>query len=244
MLLEADLHTHTIISGHAFSTVRELAEYASLMELKMIAITDHGINMPGGPHEYYFSQIMSLPSIIYGVDILKGVEANIIDQQGGLDMPQRVLEKLDIVLAGFHEGSGYHSGSIEQNTRALIAAIQNPYVHIIAHPGNPEFPVDLEKIALAAKLAGKALELNNSSFSLSRPGSSPRCYQMARIVARTETLIAINSDAHSCFDVGNFNKALETAERTGIKPGQVLNTSAEFIRDYISSLKQELKKIS
>ncbi len=244
MLLEADLHTHTIASGHAFSTIREMAEYASIMELKMIAITDHGIKMPGGPHEYYFSQIMGLPSSIYGVEILKGVEANIIDQHGSLDMPQRVLDNLDLVLASFHTDTGYQTGSVEQNTRALIAAIQNPYVHMITHPGNPEFPVDLEKIAQAAKLAGKALEINNSSFSLSRPGSTPRCNHMAHIVAKTETIVSINSDAHSCFAVRSFDKALEAAEKAGIKPSRVLNTSVNLIKEYLTSLKQGLKKIS
>ncbi len=244
MRLEADLHTHTIASGHAFSTVREMAEYASFMGLKMIAITDHGINMPGGPHEYYFSQIAGLPSSIYGVEILKGVEANIIDSNGNLDMPVRLLHNLDIVLAGFHTGTGYQEGTVEQNTEALIAAINNPYVHIISHPGNPEFPVDLDKISQAAKAAGKALEINNSSFFLSRPGSTPRCNHMARIAARNETLISINSDAHSCFSVGNFENALEAATKAGIKPGRILNTSVALVHEYLTSLGTGLKKIS
>lgn len=244
MLLEADLHTHTIASGHAFSTVKEMVEYAAMRGLKMMAITDHGINMPGGPHEYYFSQIMGLPNYISGVEILKGVEANIIDINGNLDMPVRILQNLDLVIAGFHTGTGFHGDSVELNTRALIAAIQNPYVHIIAHPGNPEFPVDIEKVVQTAKMAGKALEINNSSFSISRPGSVPRCNQLARIAARTETLVSINSDAHNCFVVGKFDDALDAAAKAGIKPNKVLNTSAQFIRDYLLSLKQWMKKIS
>lgn len=55
MNLLADLHTHTVANGHAFSTVKEMAEAAAGRGLKMIGVTDHGINMPGGPHEYYFS---------------------------------------------------------------------------------------------------------------------------------------------------------------------------------------------
>jgi len=244
MLLEADLHTHSIASGHAFSTVKEMAGHAAQTGLKMIAVTDHGINMPGGPHEYYFSQIVSLPGNIEGVEVLKGVEANIIDLNGNLDMPVRLLERLDLVLAGFHEGAGYPSGSVEQNTRAMMAAIQNPYVHIICHPGNPEFCVDIEKVVQAASKAGKALEINNNSFSLSRPGSAPRCGQLARLAARTGTLVAINSDAHSCFMVGNFDRALEVATEAGIKPGQVLNTSLDLVRGYLLALRQRLKKIS
>lgn len=244
MLLEADLHTHSIASGHAFSTVKEMAEYAAQKGLKMIAVTDHGINMPGGPHEYYFSQIMGLPRCIEGVEILKGVEANIIDTNGNLDMPVYLLEKIDLVLAGFHGDTGYEAGSVEQNTRALIAAIQNPYVHIISHPGNPEYPVDIDRIVQAARIAGKALEINNNSFSLSRPGSAPRCSHLARLAAKAGNLVSINSDAHNCFSVGNFEEALEIAIKAGIKPEQVLNTSVDLIREYVLTLRQRLKKIS
>lgn len=244
MILEADLHTHSIVSGHAFSTVKEMVECAALRGLKMLAITDHGINMPGGPHEYYFSQIMGLPGNIGGIRVLRGVEANIIDVNGNLDMPPHILEKLDLVLAGFHTDTGYQAGSVDQNTRALIAAIQNPYVHMISHPGNPEFPVDIEKVIQAAKMAGKALEINNSSFTLSRPGSAPRCSQLARLAARNGNLVAINSDSHICFTVGVFDEALAVVQKAGIRPGQVLNTSAEAVGKYLISLRQRLKKIS
>ena len=244
MFLEADLHTHTIASGHAFSTVKEMIDRAIVRGLKMIAITDHGLNMPDGPNEYYFSKLLELPSNFNGVDILKGVEANIVDINGNLDMPIQILQNLDLILAGFHSHTGYQENSVEQNTRALIAAIQHPYVHIISHPGNPEYPVDLERIVHAAKMAGKALEINNSSFSLSRPGSSSRCNQLACLAAKTGTLVSINSDAHNCFMVGKVDTAVEVAVKAGIKPDQVLNTSAKFVREYILSVKRSQKKIS
>jgi putative hydrolase len=244
MKMEADLHTHTVASGHAFSTLKEMVEQAALVGLKMMAITDHGLNMPGGPHQYYFSQVIGLPGEICGVEVLKGVEANIIDMDGNIDMPLGILKKLDLVLAGFHPDTGYRAGSVEQNTQALIAAIKNPFVHMISHPGDPEFPVDLEKVVLAAKMAGKALEINNSSFVTSRPGSPPRCTQMARLAARAGTLVAVNSDAHSCFAVGRFDHALEVVDKAGIKPDRVLNTSASLVKKYLQSFKVEDRKIS
>ncbi|MFZ5643910.1 MAG: phosphatase [Bacillota bacterium] len=244
MILEADLHTHSIASGHAFSTVKEMVEFAALKGLKMIAITDHGINMPGGPHEYYFSQIAGMPGNIGGIEVLKGVEANIVDIHGNLDMPGRLLENLDIVLASFHTDAGYVPGTVDQNTRALIGAINNPYVHIISHPGNPEFPVDIERIVQAARAAGKALEINNSSFLHSRPGSAPRCNQLARIAAMAGIFVSINSDAHICYNVGSFDNAVEAAVKAGIKPDRVLNSSARMVWEYILNHKRTLQKIS
>lgn len=242
--LEADLHTHTVASGHAFSTVKEMAEFAALKDLKMIAITDHGLNMPGGPHEYYFYKLIELPRYIEGVEILRGVEANIIDDKGKLDMPAHILESLDVVLAGLHSDTGYQFYSVEQNTRALIAAMHNPYVNIITHPGNPKFPVDLEKVVYAAKMTGKVLEINNSSFSQSRPGSLPRCTKLAKAAAKIGTLVSINSDAHNCFEVGDVDKALEVAKIAGLKTEQIINTSTILVKNYIDKVKKRNKKIS
>jgi len=244
MRIEADLHVHTIASGHAFSTVKEVAEAAAGRGLKIIGITDHGLNMPGGPHEYYFAQLLGLPGVIAGVEILRGVEANIIDPNGNLDMPERFLAELDLVLAGFHEGCGYESGSVEANTRAMIRAIRNPYVHIICHPGNPAFPVDIEKVVLAAKLAGKVLEINNCSFFLSRPGSAPRCRIFAELARRHKVMVAANSDSHFCDTVGWCDHALDLIKAVGIKNEAVLNTSAAMVRNYLHRHKKVLQRTS
>ncbi|MBC7345768.1 MAG: PHP domain-containing protein, partial [Clostridia bacterium] len=118
MQIVADLHTHTVASGHAFSTVKEMAEAAAQQGLHMLAITDHGLAMPGAPHKYYFENLTFCPRFMFGVEILRGVEANIIDYDGNLDMPPELLDRMDIVLAGFHDATGYKKGGIEENTKA------------------------------------------------------------------------------------------------------------------------------
>ena len=67
-----DMHTHTIASGHAYSTVIEMAKEASKRELKYLGITDHGPEMPGGPHIFHIGNQRVYPETIYGVKILKG----------------------------------------------------------------------------------------------------------------------------------------------------------------------------
>ena len=71
MKIEADLHTHSVASGHAYSTISELALAAAERGLKMIAITDHGPAIPGGPHLYHFSNLKVLPEYLHGVRLLK-----------------------------------------------------------------------------------------------------------------------------------------------------------------------------
>lgn len=240
MKLIADLHVHTIASGHGYSTIQEIVDEAVNKGIKMVAITDHGLNMPGGPHLYHFTNMISNPKKIKGVEILRGVEANILDSNGNIDMPEEVLSSyLDLVLAGFHNETGYTGESVEDHTRAMIAAIKNPYVHIIVHPGNPKYPVDAEKVIKAAKEYNKAIELNGNS-SLVRPGSSFYCHQFARLAKKYEVWVAINSDAHICYNIGNFSEAITIAKKIGISEKQILNTSIGKIHRFLSWHKNRL----
>ncbi|MCL6636033.1 MAG: hypothetical protein K6T29_09775, partial [Peptococcaceae bacterium] len=223
--------------------IEENRDYLTQLD-SPIGDADHGINMPGGPHEYYFSQLLGLPRLIAGVEVLRGVEANIIDGTGNLDMPERLLSRLDLVLAGFHEGCGYEPGSVDANTGAMIGAINNPYVHIISHPGNPIFPVDMEKVVLAAKRAGKVLEINNNSFCLSRPGSAPRCRTFAELAKKHKVMLCVSSDAHIWYTVGQFQHALELLGQAGISSGLVLNSSIERTKNYLGRAKNLLQKTS
>lgn len=233
MKLEADLHVHTTASGHGYSTIKEIAECASEKNLKMVAITDHGLQMPGAPHIYHFTNLISLPRVIEGVEILRGVEANILDQDGNIDMPEQVITNyLDIVLAGFHDLSGYTGSSIEDNTRAMVAAIKNPLVHIITHPGNPSYPVNVEEVVLAAKEYHKAIELNNSSFVV-RPGSSAFCTKFAGMAKKHNIMVCVNSDAHICYNVGENALAAEMAVKAGIRKNQILNSSVNLVREFL-----------
>jgi putative hydrolase len=239
MKMEADLHIHTTASGHGYSTIKEIVEAASEKGLKTIAITDHGLNMPGAPHWYHFTNLISLPRVMQDVEVLRGVEANILDLQGNVDMPEPVMtDYLDIVLAGFHDGTGYSGSTLEENTEAMVAAIKNPYVHVITHPGNPKYPVDVETVVRAARDYNKALELNNSSFIV-RPGSFPLCSEFAKMAKKYNALVSINSDAHICYNVGENAKAVALASKEGIRKSQILNSSAHNLSEYLNWHKQQ-----
>lgn len=243
MKLEADLHIHTTASGHGYSTIKEIVEEASAKGLKTVAITDHGLKMPGAPHWYHFTNLISIPPVMQGVEVLRGVEANILDSQGNVDMPELVMsEYLDIVLAGFHDGTGYTGTTIKENTEAMVAAIKNPFVHIITHPGNPKYPVDMESVVLAAKDNNKALEINNSSFVV-RPGSFPLCSQIAKLAKKHNIMVSINSDAHICYNVGENAKATALALKEGIRKSQIINSSSRNLHEYLNWHRQQSKLV-
>lgn len=229
----ADLHVHTTASGHAYSTVLENAQAAKDKELQLIAITDHGPAMPGGPHPYHFSNLRSLPPVIAGVRVLRGVEANIIDADGNLDLRERYLKGLDIVLAGFHRDC-LAPGSVEENTRIMLKAMASGLVDIIVHPGNPAFPLDFTQVARGAARHKVLLEINNSSLGgIVRRGSRDNCLALARAVAVAGGAVSLGSDAHFCGKVGELEGAGALAEKAGLTPAQIVNTSLAAIDGFL-----------
>lgn len=242
MRLVGDLHIHSVGSGHSYSTVAEIIEAARAKQLQLIAITDHGPAMPGGPHPYHFGNLCVLPEEVKGVRLLKGVEANIMDRQGNLDLGQNYLEKLDVVLAGFHPDC-FPAASKEAYTEALINTIRNPLVDIIVHPGNPQFTVVYEKIVKEAARAGVALEINNSSLCGSRQGSAPNCSYIAELLASSGGPVFVGSDAHWAADVGRFDRAVELLLKAGIKEEQVINTSVDKITQYLAGRRRARKQV-
>lgn len=196
--IKADLHTHTVNSGHGYSTIDELARTASDKGLKMIAITEHGPNMPGGPHKYFFSNMSILPAEIYGVRILKGIEANILDR-GKLDLSKERLKSLDFVAAGLHFNTGHNLMNKEDYTNATIETIKDPLVHMITHPANIYYPLDIEKVVKAASLYDVILELNASSFHPFKKqsrGSVNLTTRLCKLAKQYGVRLSLNSDAH------------------------------------------------
>lgn len=229
-----DTHCHTVASGHAYSTIQEIAKEANNKGLEIIAITDHGPDMPGGPHMYHFGNLKVIPNSIFGVQILKGVEANIMDTSGTLDLPEFILKKLDLVLASLHEGC-FEPGDVDHNTKGLIKAMENPYVDIIAHPGNPLYPIDEEAFVLKAKETGTLIEINNSSFVGSRLGSRKNCIKIARLCKNHGVMVAAGSDCHISFDVGRFDKVIEVFNEIDMPEELIINLHPNRFKQYLKS---------
>ena len=226
-----DTHTHTSASGHAYSTLLENAKAAAEKGIKVMAVTDHGPNMPGGPHEFYFRNLKAIPDKLYGVTILRGCEANIIDFQGNLDISEWAQEKLDIIIASLHEPC-IKPGSIDENTEALLGVMDNTNVQIIGHSGNPAFPIWEEKIVKKAKEKDIIIEINNNSFS-ARKGSEVNCRKIAELCREYGVKVTLGSDAHICCDIGEFSKAEEILKDVGMPEELIMNNDESKIIKYL-----------
>jgi putative hydrolase len=198
-----DTHTHTISSGHAYSTVLENAAAASHRGLEMFCVTDHAPTMPGAPHFWHFANQRVIPRLLHGVAVLRGVEANILNIEGEIDLDERITNQLDWVMASFHEPIFRYTNKSD-HTQALLNVIRSGRVDAIGHPGNPNYDFDFESVFKEAAKHNVVMEINNSSLSGSRVGSEIRCEDIATYIKEIGGRITTGSDAHFAADVGNF----------------------------------------
>lgn len=231
MKFKIDLHTHTVFSAHAFSTVYEYIRVAKLKELDLIAITDHGPSLPDSSHESHFYNIRAIPSKVGDLTILKGIEANILPN-GEIDCCTSISKGLDFVMAGFHAPLYLPNSDKDYNTKNLIKVMKKKEVKIISHPGNPHYPIDFKKIAKAAKKYNVALEVNNASIN-ARPGSYDNCLCVINSVKSEGGIISIGSDSHFCEEIGELNNAINLLKECNFPIDLVLNTSKEKVIDFL-----------
>ena len=229
-----DVHIHTTASGHAYSTFREVIEEAKLKGLELVGIADHAPLMPGSCHNFYFTNFINIPRDAFGIDLVMGAELNIIDYSGSTDLPAKILKRIDYAVASLHNPC-IDSGSVEENTAAIIGAMRNPHVVIIGHPDNPKYPVDFEKIANAASENKVLLEINNSSYKSNgyRAGSRENAKFMLAACKKFNTSVIMGSDAHIYLDVGNHKFSQEVIAENNFPENLVVNSDKEKFLNFV-----------
>lgn len=226
-----DTHTHTLASGHAYSTIRENAAAAAKKGLELLAITEHAPRMTGSCQAIYFQNLKVVDRHAYDVELLLGVELNILDEQGTVDLTERTLAQMDLAIASLHMPC-ITPGSREYNTQACLNAMKNPWVNILGHPDDPRYPVDFRAIVQGAKEYGVLLELNENSL---RPGGSrknarPQDEEMLKLCMEYQVPIAIGSDAHVDTDVGRHDLAHALLGEIGFPESLVVNRSVTALK--------------
>lgn len=237
MNIYMDLHTHTTASGHGYSTLKENIEAAQQLGLKYLGLSEHGPAMPGGPHIFFFSNYRCIPRRYGDLRLFCGVEANILDYEGALDVEESILKKMDYVIASMHTLC-VKPGSMEENTRASVRAMQNPYVKILGHPDDSRFPLDYETLVQAAVKEKVALEVNNSSLNpqAARKGGRENITTLLKTCKKYQAPIILGTDSHICYTVGRFDEALELIREVDFPKELILNTEQDSITQLVNCL--------
>lgn len=234
----ADIHTHTLVSGHAYGTIREMAQAAAEKKLELLGFAEHAPGIPGTTEPFYYNNLKVIPRNLYGVNIIHGSEINVLND-GTLSLEQDYLDKLDYAIVGIHKEC-YTDAGIEQNTKNMISCMKHDKVKFVSHPDDDHTPLNYEKLVEAAKKYKVALELNNSS--LVKKEFRLNCYdnyrKMLRLCMEQGVYIIVSSDAHDPSWVGEFTLAKELLDDIGFDGRLILNTDKNKILEFIDFSKK------
>lgn len=234
-----DTHTHTVLSGHAWSTLSENAAAAKRLGLYGICLTEHGPAIPGGSVDYVPAAQLMLPDFVDGVRVYRGTEANIIDFSGSIDIEPRFMNRTEFSIASNHDLVGV-PGTAGQNTEAAIGALRHPFIDMLGHIDDAKVPVEFEPVVLAAAELGKIIEINNNSLAIRR-GSQANIRVIAGLCMRHGVRVAVSSDAHFCSMIGNVGPALRLLAEIGFPDELVVNRAAASFEAYLAERTERLR---
>ncbi len=220
--IKGDLQVHSNYSDGT-ATIKEMAEMALQLGYEYVAITDHsqsvhyahGLTIDRLKKQW--DEIDKINEQLKKIKIIKGIEVDIL-ANGKLDYPDKILAQCELVIAAIHQG-------FKKNvTERIIAALANPYVHIIAHPSGrlisrrEGYEVDLEKVLELALQYKKVLEIN------AYPDRLDLNDLYARKAKEMGIKLAINTDAHGPKDLEWMRYGVGTARRGWLEKKDVINT--------------------
>lgn len=258
MRIQADFHTHTHFSDGKGS-IEENVLAARAKGLKKVAITDHGPGHLGfGIKRHQLKEMREVVDLLNrkyeDIEILLGLEANILNEDGDIDVDVSLLSYLDLLLAGYHFGSSprklvrdiaFHSNNwfknrsktiyeraLKANTKAFINAMRRHDIDIITHPG-AKGPLDIDAIARVAEETGTALEISASRHAYLTT-------EDILIAKQYKVDFTVNSDAHIPEGIGEVEGGLMRAEAAGVALESLLNNREEFPNRHRRGGKYEL----
>jgi DNA polymerase (family 10) len=223
--IKGDLHVHSKWSDGT-SEIEEIAQAAQKRGYQYVAICDHSKSLRiahGLDESRLMKQIEEIDRInekLKGFQILKGTEVDILTD-GKLDFPEKILEKLDIVVAAVHSGFKQDKAKM---TKRIIRALENPSVNIIAHPSGrllgarDPYEVEMDELMEAAKKYGKALEINAYFERLDL--DDVHCRKAKEMGVR----VGIGTDAHHLDQMWMISLGVAVARRGWLEAKDVLNT--------------------
>ena len=222
--IRGDLHIHSKASDGTAS-IEEIAKAAQKRGYQYVAICDHSKSLKiarGLDESRLLKQIEEIDRMnekLKGFQILKGTEVDILTD-GKLDHADKVLEKLDFVVAAIHSGFKQEK---EKMTKRIVRALENPFVHCLAHPSGrllgarAPYEVDIDQVMEAAKKYGKALEINATLERLDLDDIHCRKAKEMGIP------LAIGTDAHHLDQLWMIGLGVAVARRGWLETGNVLN---------------------
>lgn len=229
----ADMHTHTLASTHAYSTITENAKAAADVGIKYLGMTDHCVKMEDAPHAWHFCNMCVIPDFLHGVRIIKGVEANIMDYDGNLDTDEYIYNAVEWINASFHDPCCL-PGTVEENTRAYLGVMNIPKVCVLGHTDSVMYPYDIDVVTKACREKNVAMEFNHSRFR-SQSSIENLKNNILPACAKNRCNIIVDSDAHFHDKIGNFPLAVQLLKEINFPEELILNADIGRFENFLRS---------
>lgn len=238
--IQIDTHVHTVLSGHAWSTLRENILQAVKVELKGFCLTEHSGAVPGAAPEWSPVSMPMLPKYEDGLRLYHGLEADILSPEGRLCPSDEYLSMLEFCIASMHIVAANFPRTVSACTEAYLHALENPYVTVLGHLDRVAFPCDLEAVVKKAQECEKLIELNNASLIPARASGHQNVIKLIKLCKQYDVPVCVSSDAHYYAMVGDFN-LIETALSENDFPAELI--ANQTIARFDGILKKRMESI-
>lgn len=227
----ADIHTHCVASGHGTrDTITDMARVAADRSLRVLGISDHAPATPGAADSSYFRNLLLAERKRFGVSLLYGVELNILNEKGDVDMEDKLIQSLDYAFISIHPPT-FRAGTVESNTAAYIRAMKHPGVRFLGHPDDGRFPVDYERLLSAARENRVYPELNNASLmpDAYRTDGRRNSMQILTLCKKMRLPVLLSSDSHGKAHIGDMQYILPLLAECGFPRELIINCDLEML---------------
>lgn len=240
--IQVDTHVHSVLSGHAWSTLHEDVLQARRVGLKALCLTEHSSAVPGASPEWTPLSMAMIPEYDEGIRVYRGLEADVIDTMGTLCPRSAYLEKLDFCIASLHGVVCDFDWSRDKCTEAWLKVLDHPYIDALGHIDRAAFPCDFEPIVRKAAEKGKLIELNNASMIDMRAAGRDNVSRIARLCMQYGASVCVGSDAHYHTMVGDFHLLEPMLNEMDFPEELIVNRTVESFEEYRREKQNQIKR--
>lgn len=226
-----DIHTHSVSSGHGTcDTISDMARTAAARSLQILGISDHGPRTAGSGGCSYFRNLLLAERKRFGISLLYGVELNILNEKGEVDLEDSLIRSLDYGLISMHHPV-FQSGTASFNTTACINAMKHPGVCFLGHPDDSRFPLDYERLLAACPKYGVYPEINNASLmpAAYRTNGFQNSMEILSLCKKQKLPVLLSSDSHGREHVGDMKFIFPLLEACAFPAELVINCNPALL---------------
>ena len=250
-MLEVDFHSHTVRSACGMCSALEMIAAARRKGVKGILISDHAPGL-GGARGLALENALCgfrsfanrMPDELDGVRVFKGIEANVMDREGAIDVPLDLAVRLDLVLLGAHPYTPYPNGDPETNAAAMARAIErHPWVDIVVHPRKRPYALAVAPLLPVVAERDIALEVNNGAMF--HGASTPEDVgEMIRLADNAGVRLSLAGDAHFVDELGRDQHIRRALAASGVEPARIVNRTLADAEAFVAERRERRRRMA